>query len=518
MRTDNIHDQDFSPRRARRISGLSGKPKALRGLRGKSFVAILALGAGLAFGPTSAATPAGPLYAIKGVKLFTAAGAPIDNGTLVMRNGVIEEVGANVTAPADAVVIDGAGMNAYPGLIDMTNDAPIDTGEDPATAAAAGRAGGGGGGGRGGAAAQTFATLEEAERAKHANVMRPDFVAADHLRTSSPALTNLANAGVTSVLAIPSTGIFQGQSALVNTVIPPDDPQISTLADYRKGLAVVKSPVAMHVNMAGRGGGQGYPGALLGTIAFTKQGFLDAEWQRDAEAHYTRTGGKGPRPLIEPALDALKPALARQIPVALDANQAREIDRALAIASQFNLDPIVVGASEANDRVAELQKAKARVIFSLSFPGGRGGAGAGTAGAAGGRGGGGAPPSLAQLKAQQNAPKIPAALAQASVPFAFTSGDLPSPADFVRNAGRTVKDGGLTADAALRALTIDAARIAGAADRIGSLEKGKIANVVVTQGDLFDGGTIRHVFVDGRPIDLTTTPPATGTGRGRGGD
>ena len=167
--------------------------------------------------------------------------------------------------------------------------------------------------------------------------------------------------------------------------------------------------------------------------------------------------------------------------------------------------------------MAELQKAKARVIFSLSFPGGRGG-GAGAGGAGGGRGGGGAAPSLAQLKAQQNAPKIPAALAQASVPFAFTSGDLPRPAEFVRNAGRTVKEGGLAADAALRALTIDAARIAGAADRIGSLEKGKIANVVVTQGDLFDGGAVRHVFIDGRPIDLTATPPATGTGRGRGGD
>ena len=104
--------------------------KALRGLRGKGFVAVLSLAAGLAFGPTSAATPAGPVYAIKGVKIFTAAGAPIDNGTIVMRNGVIEEVGANVARPADAIVIDGAGMNAYPGLIDMTNDAPIDTGED----------------------------------------------------------------------------------------------------------------------------------------------------------------------------------------------------------------------------------------------------------------------------------------------------------------------------------------------------------------------------------------------------
>ena len=151
--------------------------------------------------------------------------------------------------------------------------------------------------------------------------------------------------------------------------------------------------------------------------------------------------------------------------------------------------------------MAELQKAKARVILSLSFPGGRGG-GAGAGGGGGGRGGGGAGPSLAQLKAQQNAPKIPAALAQGNVPFAFTSDDLQTAAEFIRNAGRVVKEGGLPADAVLRALTIDAARIAGAADRIGSLEKGKVANVVVTQGDLLDGGTVRHVFIDGRPVEI----------------
>ena len=118
----------------------------------------------------------------------------------------------------------------------------------------------GGGGGRGGGAAPgapTFATLEEAERAKRAAIMRPHFLAADNLRPGTPALQPLANAGVTTVLAVPSQGIFKGQSALVNVAIPPDDPQISTLADYRSGLAVVKSPVAMHVNMSGRGGGAG---------------------------------------------------------------------------------------------------------------------------------------------------------------------------------------------------------------------------------------------------------------------
>ena len=121
------------------------------------------------------------------------------------------------------------------------------------------------------------------------------------------------------------------------------------------------------------------------------------------------------------------------------------------------------------------------------------------------------------MKAQANAPKTPAALAQANVAFAFTSGGG-TPAEFVRNAGRTIKDGGLAADAALRALTIDAARIAGAADRTGSLEKGKIANIVISQGDLLDGGSVRHVFIDGRPVEIAAEAPAGGAGRGgRGG-
>ena len=468
-----------------------------------------ALVAALTLAPVGATPQAGVSLAIRGARVFTAAGAPIDNATIVIRNGVIAQVGAGITAPADAVVIDAAGMNVYPGLIDMANDAPIDTGDEPAPAG--GRGGGGGGGGRGGGGAPAFATLEESERAKRENILRPHFMAAQNLRTSSPELSQLAAAGVTSVLAVPSAGIFKGQSALVNVALPPDDPQISTIASYRRGLAVVKAPVALHINMAGRGGGQGYPNSLLGSIAFTRQGLLDARWQREAMAQYEKAGGRGPRPLVEPPLTALQPVLARQLPAAFDAMEGREIDRALAMAAEFNLDPIIVGAQMADQRAADLAKAKARVIFSLAFPGGgRGGGGGG--GGGGGRGGGGGTPSLRELREQAAMPKAPAALAQAGVPFAFSSGSA-NPADFVRNAGRVIKDGGLAADAVLRALTIDAARIAGAADRLGTIEAGKIANLILTQGDLFDGGSIRHVVIDGHPVKLEV-PAATGRGRG----
>jgi imidazolonepropionase-like amidohydrolase len=88
----------------------------------------------------------------------------------------------------------------------------------------------------------------------------------------------------------------------------------------------------------------------------------------------------------------------------------------------------------------------------------------------------------------------------------------------VRNIGRVIKEGGLSVDAALRAVTIDAARLAGAADRVGSIERGKVANLVVTDGDIFDGGSVKHVFVDGYPVELTPVTPAAPGGRGgRGG-
>ena len=114
-------------------------------------------------------------------------------------------------------------------------------------------------------------------------------------------------------------------------------------------------------------------------------------------------------------------------------------------------------------------------------------------------------------------PKTPAALEKSGLLFAFSSDTLQQPRDFIRNAARVVKDG-LPAEAAVRALTINAARIAGTADRLGSLEKGKIANVIVTDGDLFEERTkVVHVFVDGRKVDLEPAAAPAGRGRGRGG-
>ena len=457
-----------------------------------------------------------PRYAITNARIVTAAGPVIDKGTVVMREGIIEDVGAAVTAPADALLVDGTGLVVYPGMIDMSNSSVVEvrtttTQAPPAAPAAGGR-------GRGAVVATPDSvTWADQEREARARYLHPDVDAASLVELDGDDVRRLAAAGITTALAVPSQGIIRGQSALVNLTAPPDPAETSALATYRRGAVVVRSPVAQHVVFAtgGQGGGGGgYPGALLGVIAFARQSFYDAQWQKEARAFADRNkssvfGG------FEPALDALAPALERKVPVAFEASEQREILRALAFAKEFNLDPIIVGGAEAGSVIDDLKAAKAAVIVSANFqaagtPAGRGGGGGG-----GGRGGGDADTPVRITRMRQNAAKVPAALEKAGIPFAFTVGGLQSPAEFVRSVARTVKEGGLAEDSALKALTINAARLAGAAERLGTIEKGKMANVIVTDGNLFDASRIRHVFVAGWPVDIEAAAQAP-AGRGRG--
>jgi imidazolonepropionase-like amidohydrolase len=298
---------------------------------------------------------------------------------------------------------------------------------------------------------------------------------------------------------------------------PPDPSEISALATYRRGGVVVRSGVAQHVAFtAGRGGGA-FPGALLGVIAFIRQAFLDAQWQKDARAFVDRhkdatVGG------FEPVLDALAPALDRKMPVAFEASEEREILRALGLAKEFNLDPIIVGGFEASSVIDDLKAAKARVIVSVNFQsaggeGGRRGGGGGAGGASAG-----ADTAIRIVRMRQNAPKVPAALDKAGIPFGFTLGGLQNPSDLARGVGRAVREGGLSEDAALKGLTLNAARLAGAGERLGTIEKGRMANLIVADGNLFDGPRIRYVFVAGWPVDLDFAAPAPAGRGGRGGN
>ena len=399
-------------------------------------------------------------YAITGARIVPVSSAPIDNGTVVFTGGVITAVGTNVTVPAGAITITGKGLTVYPGLIDMGSAAGVDAPAVPR--------------------AENPQTTEEVERVKRDTLLRAHLRAADHMNPAAAALNRAAEAGITAILATPGSDGIRGQSALVLTSIGTDLPQIGALADDRRGPLVVRTPVALHVGVADRpAGGDAYPNSLMGNIAFNRQAFLDAQWYQQAKS----------RP-HSAALEAMQPALAGRLPVAFRATTSREILRSLDMAKAFKLDPIITAARQVEDITADLKAANARVIYSLNFPTRRASL---------------APDAdepLSVLRDRANAPKGPATLDKAGVLFAFESGGLSDPKDFLKNAQKTVANG-LSKDAAIKALTINAATIAGAADRVGSLDKGKIANVIVTEGDLFDEKTkITHVFVNGRPVRL----------------
>jgi imidazolonepropionase-like amidohydrolase len=404
------------------------------------------------------------IYAITGARIVPVSGAAIDNGTVLFRDGIIEQVGASVTVPAGAQVIAGKGLTVYPGLIDMGTSAGLDVPAIPR--------------------ADNPQTTEDVERVKKDTLLRAQLRAADHVNPAAQALLKAAQAGITTILATPASDGIRGQSALVNTAQGGDVPQIGALADDRRGALVLRTPVALHVGVANSpAGGSAYPNSLMGIIAFNRQAFLDAQ-------HYGASGSaSGGRP-YSAALDAMQPALAGRLPVAFRATTDREIRRSLDMAKAFKLDPIITAAREVETVAADLKAASARVIYSLNFPT---------------RPQNLAPDadeSLAALRERANAPKAPAALDKAGIVFAFESQGLDDPKNFLANA-KKVAGSGLSKDAVLKALTLNAATIAGAADRVGSIERGKIANLIVTDGDLFEEKTaIKYVFVAGRSVRL----------------
>jgi len=435
-------------------------------------VMLLAIGAG-----ARAEAPA--VLAIQGARIVPVSGPVLERGTVVVRDGLIEAVGANVPIPADARVLDGSGLTVYPGLIDALTDLGL-----PQTAApAAGRTAGGGAPGLG-APAVVLPTARPAQetpsrdRASVASYIR----AADLVVAGGTRIEEARRAGITAALVAPPRGIFSGQSAVIS------------LGDSSRYL-VVRTPVAMHVAMSGGGGFREFPGSLMGVMAHISQTLLDARHQQQAWNIYSKNKRGVRRPATDRALEALLPVVDGTMPLILSASQDFEIARAVALAEKHKIKIILSGGQEAGKAASLLKSKNIPVLVSLNFPE---------------RERDVAPDfdeTLAQLRRRVEAPQNVAAIHKGQVRFAFYSDGLSNPRDFVRNAGRAVQ-AGVPADAALRALTLSAAEILGVDAQLGSVESGKIANLVVTDGDLFAERTrIKYVVVDGEKYDVPAEEP-----------
>jgi imidazolonepropionase-like amidohydrolase len=463
-------------------------------LRSCVLVAVL-LGAAVSAGQTE--SPGA--FAISQARIVPVSGPIIERGTVVVSDGLISAVGAQVQVPPDAWMIDGKGLTVYPGLIDTLTDLGLTTGAAPATGAAGSdgpRPGGGIGGGTGTPATPPSRGPRDRPQST------PWVQAADEIRTDDQRLERWRNAGFTTALTAPKTGIFPGQGAVIN------------LAGERRGDLIVASPATMQVNLqtAGGGFGGGFPGSLMGVVAYVRQVYLDVQHDADARRQYeTSPRGVG-RPDYDRALRAVAEAQAANRPVLMPATTTVQIARALDLAQELKLRPVLYGVHEGYAAADRFAARKATALVSLKWPEKDTNADPD------------AEEPLRVLRMRDRAPSTPAAFEKAGVKFAFYS-DGAQPQDLLK-AARKALDAGLAADAAIKALTLDAADILGVGNRLGSIEPGKIANLVITDGDLFAEKTkVKLVFIDGRkfearepvrPTDATTStagPAVTMTGK-----
>lgn len=422
-------------------------------------------------------------YAITNARIVTVSGANIEKGTIVVRDGLIEAVGANAKAPADAQVFDGSGLTVYPGFIDALTNLGIAA---PAPRTPVGGAGGG--------LPQSQPTpTAPTSNSNYAEGLRPEETAFDALKAGEAQFETNRNVGFTTVLTVGREGLFNGQSAVIN------------LAGESVSAMIVKAPFAEHVSFATLRGGQ-YPSALLGTFSALRQMMLDARRLQEIQRMYAADPRGMQRPAADKSLEALFPVINGQMSIVFNANREIEIVRALDLAKEFNLKAIIAGGQEAWKTANRLKEQNVSVLLSLNFPK-RTAAASADADAE----------SLDILRLRAETPKTAARLAQASVRFAFQSDGMRSISEFFTNVDKAVENG-LSKDAALRAMTLSAAEILGVENRLGSIETGKIANLTVLRGDVFGKEkTVTHVFVDGKLFEQKEkpkTPPAITTGAG----
>jgi imidazolonepropionase-like amidohydrolase len=381
--------------------------------------------------------------AITGGRVHTATGAPIENGTVLIRDGRIVQVGAGIAVPADARRIDATGKWVTPGLLNAaTQLGLVEIAQEQTTRDVSAR-------GREGIAAA--------------------FTAWDGINPASVMLAPARNEGVTTVLVAPSGGIVSGQAAVVDLVE-------GSLADM-----IVRAPAGMVAQIGGQFGGL----TARGEVAVRLKELLeDARAYSRRKADFERAAT---RTFVASRLDleAMIPVLEGRIPLMIVADRASDIENALKIAADYGVRLVLAGASESWMVADKIAAARVPVMIGAmnNIPGG-----------------------FSNLGSYQEAAGL---LRRAGVDVVIigdagvSDGQTFNVRNIKQEAGNAVAYG-MTWEDALRAVTAVPARVLGIGDRYGTLEAGKVANVVIWSGDPFEFSTrAEHVIVRGREI---TTP------------
>ncbi|HIN94796.1 MAG TPA: amidohydrolase [Planctomycetes bacterium] len=394
-------------------------------------------------------------YALTGARIIPRPGQVIPSGTLVVRDSKIVRVAAGKNIPAGARVIDLQGKTIYAGLIDAFSEVTL-----PATANNSG--------------------------ALHWNsTIRPQRSVAGHYQQNQARNEKLRKQGITVRLVAPAKGILKGSSALIAT---------GTETDTE---AVVQPNVAQHLQLTvprGRGRDQ-YPNSPMGAVALARQSFYDAQWYASAWAAYGENA-KLVRPERNDALAALQPYFNQSGLVITDASNELFVLRADRFAREFKLRTLVRGSGNEYRRLDAIKKTGLPIIVPVNFPKPPNVGTAETARSV----------TLEQLMHWDHAPENPARLDQAGVTILLTSHGLDDAGTFLEAVRKAVQRG-LSADSALRALTTTPAALFKATELVGTLETGKLANFVITDGDLFASKTkVLETWVNGKRFEFSPPP------------
>jgi imidazolonepropionase-like amidohydrolase len=401
-------------------------------------------------------TPA-PTYVIRNAHIVTVSGPDIDNGAIVISDGRITSVGANVNAPAGAQEVDARGLWVYPGMIDLGTNmglVEVPTGAN--------------------------GTVDSQELGD----MNPNIAAIWSVNPHSSHIAVTRVAGVTSVLTLPSGGIISGQAAFIN------------LAGTSPREMSVVPQAALMVEFPRIGGGGGFAAFLAAQQGITPDALSQRDRRieelrrmlRDAEAYgraqdaYAKDQKNIPRPDTDLKLAALVPYARGERPVIFRAERERDIRGAIRFAEEMKLKPIIIGASEGWKVAAFLKEHNVPVIIDgvLNLP-------------------------LREDDAYDSLYENASKLQAAGVRFCISTGDSGAHVrDLPFNAGMAAAYG-LSKTEALKSVTLYPAQILGVADRFGSIEQGKVANLFITDGDPLEPKTnVRYLFINGRQIPLVS--------------
>ena len=419
-------------------------------------VAFLAVGQTLASEPVLR-QPVSDVFAVTGVRIVTSPGNTIESGTLVVRDGVIESVGADIAIPADATVFEHdpeeTQLTIYPGLIDAyvpvsfaKDDDEDDDNGDPVTH-------------RLGEYPHPLITP--------ARAMSSRYWPADRIEA-------LRNAGFTTALLAPEDGLVRGRSALVN------------LGDGGFGANVIVPELFQHVSLQARLANRQFPGSLMGSIALLRQAFLDAQWQAEARDVWQRNPAQA-RPDFLEGIEPLESVLTGDVPVIFESADMLDSLRIASIAEEFDLSAWMVGHGREYQRLDSLAATGIGQILPLDFP---------------------SEPevdedaerevSLQELRHWQLAPENPARVMASGLPVMLTSNPHGNPGNLFEHIERAIERG-LDPDRVLAALTTEPAQALGIEDRAGRIESGYMANFILVEDELFVASpSLREVWVDGR--------------------